>query len=273
MATLTETRERESAPSSDDAADGAIFATVAQSLDPVRLARQGATQIEQVAPQWHKAWPEQLAGRIAEELHATTFKIDAASKGLTARAFTRAATGKGIGMQRAEAAAKLLRTQVARAVRSGALIGAAVGGGLSAIANTVDLMKGRKSAPEATVDTLKDTVVCAATGAAVGGVSVAAEAALLKAGVGALSRGAAPVAVGLTVVEVGKDVGRLLQGNMSKKELALKTGKNVVKGGTTWGGMEGGAAIGTLIFPGIGTVVGGALGGIAGAMLGGWVTK
>lgn len=173
----------------------------------------------------------------------------------------------------AEAATELVRTQLARAFRHGALAGAAIGGSVSVVINGLALVKGRKSASEAAVSTLKDTATGAATGAAVSGFSVAAEAVLFKAGAHALSRSAAPVAIGLTLVEFGKDMKGLFSGDIDRKQLAARTSKNVLKGGTTWGGMEGGAAIGTLVLPGVGTVVGGAVGGIAGALLGGWITR
>jgi hypothetical protein len=75
------------------------------------------------------------------------------------------------------------------------------------------------------------------------------------------------VAVVVTAVDIFKDVGRAVTGKIGGKELAVRSGKNVVKGGAGWGGMEAGAAIGTMICPGPGTIIGGIIGGIGGGFL------
>lgn len=173
----------------------------------------------------------------------------------------------------ARAASRLLRRHFGKALTNGAIAGAAIGGGLSAVANCVALSRGTKSATTASLDTLKDTVNSSATGAAVGGIALATETALLRVGAAGLANGAAPVAIALTAVEVGKDAGRLLLGQMDGVAFMLSAARNVAKGGFTWAGMEGGAAVGTLIAPGIGTAVGAFVGGVTGALTGGWVTR
>jgi hypothetical protein len=356
---------------SNDAATGAAFASASRSLGSVRAAREGMERITRTALQWRNASPEQLGGRIAEEWHATTFNIDAASKGASLRATTSAANGQATavadvviseagrtvaqvqvkyhgsparttfavsraeydGMQRlvpsdqvqkvrglarqrgadtlgnrnyaevangatdrinlqgvesqslsrteaiaaaknpAGAGAMLVKGQIARAAKNGAVVGAVVGGGVAAIMNAVACARGKKSGKQAVVDTVKDAASGAATGAAVSGAAVVAEATLVRLGASAASGGAAPVAIGLTVVEVGKDVGRAIKGDIDGELFVNRTGKNVVKGTITWGGMKGGAAVGTAIFPGPGTVIGGVVGGVAGALCGGWLAK
>ncbi len=352
------------------AANGAAFESAARGLNGVRAGQHGAARLQEVAQQWRNTSPERLAGRLAEELHATSFNADAATKGLNSlKAGTGAANGAGTaaadvtirngariidqaqvkyhgtpastafdvakvrydGMQRvvpsdqaarvreiaakrgvdglgqrnypdvaqkaadrirsggaestpvsrAEAldaakntqrvAGELVGGRVVGAVKNGALAGAAVGGGISVVTNFIAFTDGKKSGEDAVVDAATDTATCAATGAAVSGLAVAAEAALVRAGAGALAGGAAPVAIGLTAVEMAKDVGRFINGDIDGEKFAGRAGGHVVKGSCTWGGMEGGAAIGTLICPGVGTVIGGILGGIGGGLFGGWL--
>lgn len=171
------------------------------------------------------------------------------------------------------AASRLLSKHLGKALKNGAIAGAAIGGGLSAISNCVALGRGTKSAASASFDTLKDTVNSSATGAAVGGIALAAETALMRVGAAGLANGAAPVALALTAVEVGKDTGRLLLGQIDGTEFTKSAGRSVAKGGLTWAGMEGGAALGTLVAPGVGTAVGAFVGGVAGALAGGWATR
>lgn len=358
----------------------------------ILAAQKGAERIQDVAQHWKNTSQEQIAGRIAEEFHAASYNIDAAAKGLDAKAATGSSSGlptaaediiitrgrqivdsaqvkyhatpakttlqisrtKYDGLQRVvpsdqhervrEIAAKrgidglgqrnfpdvaknasdrirscgaestplsrtealniakapeqganklnslarsremqaqqklrvtkgLVKGRLTGAVKSGAAAGAAVGGGISAVSNIIEYANGTKSSKDAVVDTITDTAACAATGAAVSGAAIVAEAALLRVGAGALAGGAAPVAVGLTAVEVVKDFGRLVNGDIDGEKFAKKTGSNLVKGGATWGGMEGGAVIGTAICPGIGTVVGGVVGGLVGALFGSWITS
>jgi len=358
-------REQEPEDSASVATIGATSETAKCGLNSVRAAQQGAARYQEVAQQWRNTSPECLAGRLAEEMHATTFNVDAAAKRLNdLKAVTGAANGtptaaadltimngskavdavqvkyhatpagttihisdaKYDGMQRvvpsdqaarvrelaskrgvdglgrrnypdvaknasdrirshgaesspvsrAEAldaakntsrvAGDLVNGRIVCAVKSGAVMGGAVGGGVSAISNLVAYAKGKRSGKDALVDVTKDTAVCAATGAGVSGAAVMVEAGLIRAGVGALAGGAAPVAIGVTAVEMVKDVGRFVVGDIDGVQLAINAGKNVVKGGATWGGMEAGAMIGTKIFPGFGTAVGGIIGGIGGAL-------
>jgi hypothetical protein len=354
----------------ESAANGAAADAASRALNGVRAAREGAARVEEVAAQWRNTSPECIAGRLAEELHAATFNVDAAAKGLNSlHAKTGAAHGastaaadltvtidsrildraqvkyratpasttfevakrkyegmllvvpsdqverirgiakrrgidalgvrnypdvakgvadrvrsggaesKPLSLSKARDAARnpqkvaneLITGQTANAVRSGALVGAAIGGGISSITNLIAYSDGEKSGAQALCDAVVETTACAATGAAVSGASIAAEAALVRAGASALAGGAVPVAIGLTAVEVVKDIGRLAYGEIDGNEFGGRTAGHVVKGGTTWAGMEGGAALGTLVCPGVGTVVCGILGGVGGALLGSWL--
>ncbi len=355
----------------DAASNGAVFESASRGLNGVRAAQHGASRIQSVADQWGNTSPERLAGRLAEELHAATFNIDAAAKGFNGlQAATGAAKGaataaadvtvtngsriidqaqlkfhgnpvsttsnvakvKYDGMQRVVPAdqaqrvreiagkrgvdglgqrnypdvatnasdrirsggaeskplsrpealdaaknphgvsSELIGGRVGSAVKNGAIAGTVVGGGISVVVNLVAFADGKKSGEDVVVDVLADTAACAASGAAVSGVAVAAEVALVRAGVNTLAGGAMPVAIGLTAVEMVKDVGRLVNGDIDGEKFAGRAGGHVVKGGCTWGGMEGGAALGTLILPGVGTIIGGIVGGITGGLFGGWLT-
>ncbi|MBT3217818.1 MAG: hypothetical protein HN348_01895 [Proteobacteria bacterium] len=355
---------------SSSAAAGATFEATARSLKGVRAAQEGAARVKQVAEQWGNTTTEQVAGRMAEELHAVTFNMDAAAKGLSQlKASTGAANGAGTavadisitnagkmvdqaqvkfhgtaastnfniastkydGMQRVvpsdqvervrelakkrgvdhlgkrnypevarsasdrvgsggveskpltrddalsvaknpnKTAANLVGRQMAQAVKKGAIVGAAVGGGVSTVANIVAYSSGKKDGKEAVLDTLKDTATSGVSGAVVAGSAVAAEAVLIRVGARALARGSAPVALGLTAVDIARDVGHFAKGDIDGGEFAGRAACSAAKGGCVWGGMEGGAAAGSLICPGIGTIVGGVVGGIGGALFGGWL--
>jgi len=166
------------------------------------------------------------------------------------------------------AASRLVSNQVVGALKSGAVTGGLVGAGISAITNIVSVAKDEKSANAAVVDTAADTAGCAATGAAVSAAAVGAQTALARAGAGALARGSAPVAIAVTAVDIGKNAYKTAVGEIDSSELAARSAGNVATGVSTWGGMEAGAALGTLLMPGVGTIVCGVAGGIVGGVLG-----
>ena len=351
---------------------GATFETATCGLNCVRASRHGAVRLQDVAQQWRNTSPECRAGRLAEELHAATFNVDAATKRLKGlKAVTGAANGapnaaadltilngskvvdaaqmkyhatprattfhvshvKYDGMQkvvpsdqvaevrelavrrrvdglgrrnypdvaknatdrvrshgaesspvsRAEAldaanntsrvAGDLVTGRVVDAVKSGAVMGAAVGGGVSVISNLVAYAKHEKSGKDAFVGVIKDSAACAATGAVVSSAAIVAEDAHIRAGVCALAGGAAPVAISLAAVDMVKDVGRFVNGDIDGVQFRRGLGKNIIKSVTTWAGMESSARIGAAILPGVGTTVGGIVGGIGGALFGSWVAK
>jgi hypothetical protein len=173
----------------------------------------------------------------------------------------------------ADAGSRLVRGQFGRVLTSGVIAGAAIGGGLAAISNGVALLRGAKSVKSATLDTLKHTLSSSATGAAVGSIALVTESALMRAGAARVAMGAAPVAIALTAVDVGKDVSRLATGKIDRQVFANNSAQHLAKGGFAWLGMEGGAAVGSAIVPGVGTALGALLGGVAGSLFGGWLTR
>ncbi|WP_282936280.1 hypothetical protein [Paenibacillus sp. RC67] len=64
------------------------------------------------------------------------------------------------------------------------------------------------------------------------------------------------------------DIKSLSNGQLNKKDFAVKTTGNVTGALGVMAGIEYGAIVGTSIFPGVGTVIGSAVGGIMGNMLG-----
>jgi hypothetical protein len=115
---------------------------------------------------------------------------------------------------------------------------------------------------------LLDTLLAGVSSAATTAVTAVGQDVLFRMGAAVLAQGAAPVAIGITTMEIAKDVFNFAAGEMDSEDFLLNTGKNVVKGGMTWGGMEAGAALGTAICPGIGTIIGGIVGGIGAGLLG-----
>ena len=65
-----------------------------------------------------------------------------------------------------------------------------------------------------------------------------------------------------------QDVRNLTNGQMDKKEFAVKTTGNVTGAFGVMAGIEYGAILGTTVLPGFGTVVGSVIGGILGNSLG-----
>jgi hypothetical protein len=126
-----------------------------------------------------------------------------------------------------------------------------------------------------------------AAGAAAGGSKLAKAASSLGKLAGPLSKfakaipgvGAAAGVVtgGLTAYEgVKKSDEDVASGKITKDEATVQkaeavgkgTGQAAVAAGGAWGGMAAGAALGTMLFPGIGTIIGGALGTAVGGYLG-----
>lgn len=346
--------------------NGTVFERLARAMKEIEEARKGQDRILKISDIWKNATSAQRAGRIAEEYHAATFNMHAASKWYAGRASTGASNGaataasdvavrkakqliddiqvkyyktpvettfnvahsKYDGMQRVvpsdqlnaikriakergtdklgirnyEAVAhnvsdkikvdsiqstpisrtdamkmatqpstanSLVTKRVLSSIKNSAVTGGTVSGVVSAISNLTAYHKNNKSGKEAFVDTLKDTAGGAVSSGVVGGLAVTAEATLLRAGFRSAARSAAPVAIGLTLFDIGKDVVKACDGKLTGSELAKNAVSNIGKGATTWAGMEGGAIVGTALFPGVGTVVGGIFGGIAGCLFGG----
>jgi len=346
-------------------AQGVIAEQTKRSLDCIEAARDGATRVHEVASIWGSSSTPQLAGRLAEEIHAATFNVDAAHSGMrtlhaatgmrskmstaaadivvsrsgspVARAQvkyhrtaarTRSAVSdtkydgmqrivpsdqvrdiqQGIGSQtistetgsgsrpgypvsdrlrlgsvssapitRGEAlgaaespelaSSTLVSSQLERSVCKGAALGAALGGGVSAIGNLQAFNRGEKSGNEALVDTLQDALGSALSGASVSAIAELVQRGFVKVGAGSLAKSGASAAIGLSTVAMLRDLLDLLDRKIDLDDFALKTGHHSIRGLCVCLGMELGALIGTRIRPGPGTIVGGILGGAGGAWI------
>ena len=171
------------------------------------------------------------------------------------------------------AADHLVSAEQLRMVKQGAVVGALAAGGVSLVVNTKALLDGEKNAVEGALSVLKATAGGGLSGMVLGTATVTTEAALVRVGFRSVARSSAPVAIAMTTMDVARDMGSLVSGEISGGEFAVRTGKHVVRGSTTFVGMEGGAAFGTAICPGVGTVLGGIIGGLLGGLFGGWLVE
>lgn len=145
-----------------------------------------------------------------------------------------------------------------------ATTGMAMTAGFGIVTGIHGIATGNCTVEEAVGRIVVDSAKAGARGAATAGatqvVRATATAALSKGTATALLRGSAPAAIAAGLVDLGVDA---INGDLT----AEKAAKTVGRTACGWAGAEGGAAIGTLICPGIGTVVGGLLGGLLGASL------
>lgn len=162
-----------------------------------------------------------------------------------------------------------LGTQALHGARNAAL----VGGVVAAVRNAGAVLRGEKSAREAARDTAVDTAAAAAVGAATGLVAGLARASFRRFGLGVLARTSAPVVVGLTAVDIGRDVLARSRRQITDVQLRDRVVGHLFVGGTTWIGIEAGAVLGTLVMPGLGTTLGAMAGGAAGSQVGVWLTR
>lgn len=161
-------------------------------------------------------------------------------------------------------------TKVAhRSGMEGAAIGAAVGGGISFIQNTVEVIKGDKAPKDAIVDVVGNTGKASAMGYATSFIGSAVKGAMQNASsayVRALSKSNLPVNIVVSVCEVSKTLYRYGTGNIDGLQCFAELGE---KGTGMLGGSAGGAvgaAVGSVI-PVVGTIVGGLVGSMAGYAL------
>ena len=161
----------------------------------------------------------------------------------------------------------MIRSELVDATVRGAAYGAVVGGSVSAVQAGYQLYQGELSTEEAMVEIGKGVATGAVQGAVVNAGGTLIKNGLVAAGKNGLARGSAPIAIAAGVVESGKDVYRYFDGEIDGEELAASVGKTTLKTGAMWAGAEGGAALGSMVCPGVGTVVGGLIGGLLGGSL------
>lgn len=154
----------------------------------------------------------------------------------------------------------------------GAIIGAAVGGGISFIQNTVDVIKGDKAPKDAIIDVAGSTGKAGAIGYATTFVGSAVKGAMQNAPstyVRALSKSNLPTTIVVSVCEVSKTLYRYGTGNIDGTQCLTELGE---KGTGMLGGSAGtaiGATVGSVLLPipAVGPIVGGLVGSMAGYAL------
>lgn len=228
----------------------------------------------------------QAVGREHKEVHQNvTDRISDGKRHSTPRTHK-----ENLGTAKKAGAGKLSETDVLpsmgetlnRSALSGAKSGAVVGAGISAIAsgisNVAAVCRKEKSAGDALADVALETTVATADSAVkgavgsmvrAGGIQVAAKTTSTMAK--SVLRSGGPAAAAIGGVEVIKDTILLAAGKIDGKEYKNRAKKTVISTGSGWAGAEAGAALGTMVCPGIGTLVFGVVGGLIGGIGGSWL--
>ncbi|WP_442597673.1 hypothetical protein [Neobacillus sp. D3-1R] len=139
--------------------------------------------------------------------------------------------------------------------KSAAVISAAV----STAQNVTSLIRGEKGVFDATKDVAKDTAGGAATAYVVGATDTAIRGFMATSQNSVfvnLSKTNMPAMIATATVQVGKSLIRYAKGEINSIELVEELGEK----GTGMMAASFGAAVGTMVFPGVGTVVGGMVG-------------
>lgn len=139
-----------------------------------------------------------------------------------------------------------------------AKVGAAVGGGISLIINTIAVIKGEKEIGEAVADTTIDTVKAGVTSYSTGFANTALASVMKNSSnelVRSLGKANAPAYIIQTAITTVKSIARLCTGETNANEFFLEIGKN----GTSLMASAQGAVIGQLLIPVpvVGALVGG----------------
>ena len=151
----------------------------------------------------------------------------------------------------------------------GAVIGAAVGGGVAFIQNAVDVMKGDKTPGEAAVNVVGSIGKAGVLGYSTSFVGSAVKGAMQNATstyVRALSKTGLPATIVVSVLEVGKTLTRYGKGTIDGTQCLTELGE---KGTGMLGSSSGavvGASVGSVV-PVAGTIIGGLIGSMAGYAL------
>lgn len=148
-----------------------------------------------------------------------------------------------------------------KAGMEGAKIGAAIGGGISAIQNTVAVIKGDKTPQEALANVTVDTAKATATSYATNFVGSAVKGAMQNASspyVNALSKTNLPATIVVSVLEVGKTLSKFGSGQIDGVQCLTELGEK----GVGMIASSAGAAVGQVLIPI--PVIGGLVGGMVG---------
>lgn len=155
----------------------------------------------------------------------------------------------------------------------GARDGAILGGGLSTARNLLAAWRGDKTPKEALIESATGCASSALSGAVVGVLGGVGQAAMRGAGLRSLSRSAAPAALGLTAVDIGRDALKLSRGALQAGAFRERVVIHAFRGCTTFLGLELGGALGSLALPLVGGTLGAFAGGTLGYRLGTWLAE
>ena len=164
---------------------------------------------------------------------------------------------------------------VASGAKGGGAVGAAVGGGIAAVQQTVAVLRGEAKVGDAALEVAKRTAAGAVDGALKGAAGRSAQVLAVKAAAHVskplLKRAlgsCAPAVVAVVGVEVIKDCVSYGQGKIDAEQFRRRALRTGVSTGTALAGAKLGGLVGTFICPGIGTVIGGFVGSLAGGVAG-----
>tara|TARA_Y100000588_G_scaffold52852_1_gene49775 strand:- start:776 stop:2527 length:1752 start_codon:yes stop_codon:yes gene_type:complete len=167
-----------------------------------------------------------------------------------------------------EVADKLHTIELKESVKAGALTGAAMSGGISAIRNIKAVYNSEKDTGEAVKDIAVDTSKGAIKQAVISAASKRLAHEAGKRGLQTVAKGNVATAIVVGGVEAGGVLVDYAKGDIDGGEAAKAVGNVASTGYGAFAGAEAGAAIGTAILPGVGTVVGGVVGSVAGSTAG-----
>ncbi len=157
------------------------------------------------------------------------------------------------------ATAKYVAETAHRAGVEQAKAGAVISGAISVSQNIISLIRGEKEIKEALKDTAIDTAKGAGTSYIIGASGTAIKGVMQTSGntiFENLSKTNMPAMIATITVQVSKSIIRYAKGEINEIQLTEELGEK----GTGMLAASWGAAIGTMIFPGVGTVIGGMVG-------------
>lgn len=147
---------------------------------------------------------------------------------------------------------KSIARETTAAAKEAALIGATVGGTISIIRNTYGYVKGEVDGWEAAANVVEDTAKSGLTAAVAGGTAKLIERGAKEAGVKALTKASAPIAMASMLMDASSTVRALVNGEISTEAAARELAG---KACNTMASLYGGAVVGMAFGP-VGAIVG-----------------
>lgn len=193
---------------------------------------------------------QEASGKVTDQVKAEGHQ----SKPLSSKEATKLASGDMSSLDR-----MMLANQLGAAAKSGAISGAAFGGGISAIKNIHQLATGqttvKEAATEVALETVTSSVRTATTAVMAEGLKITAKRTLSAGVAQRIAGGSGPLAIAGCVVEVATDA---YKGELTPEKAA----KSVGRAASGWAGAEVGMIAGAAFGP-PGVLIGGLMGGLA----------